>query len=814
MGANAATSQAMIVGRRAKLNMFSSFLRPAGALDNLPQPDDQARMAYMGDFDDYEYDQHFAPEGRRHDPPDYYLLLDAKKWREKMNLTSPQPVISYGRGIPSSFWLKKQEALYKLLDQAAASTQDPSLQAPVRVGWIRDANGLIQANDWHSVMDIYSLMRNLKLSRAEGNEILKTFRRIADRNDATILIPSTVESVIAAVEKSSAGGSEKDTIEVTIPLSNIFFNGKYVDFGAAKAVGCMVHPCQMFMELFSNSSIADFDSRPIDLMFVDPDSPGSHPIRYIGGHATSNDFRNFCTAGVRDYGDSFMPLSVQIQTDATVYQAGGNKTITPLYYRVMNLIEPKLHEHKESVKLFAIQPVILSTSAELRAMLTLNGFANKTDQKNILVYVSRHIHQKFNEYVISKLQEYSIDGFYLTFGKSSRIDKFVVVPLVLNLPNDNQERYIQLGLKHGKHGKRNCANCTLDTDDFYKQGSLGKKQLTEVATLALRQKIDTASIRDSSVHQYLCEKAETIWMKDLMSKAKKVTTIRDYGANAYDRLAPGNNKISDSDKAFIGRKGPVYAFNCNWQACLMYNVMDYQIKNQIVTPITISWFEVLHSVYKGIVEFDFRMIMASVHLAVKNNVPGVHRNAIGLLDQRVKDFQGSQPYNLFGTKSVIIHKGFSPLFKDTKTTFNALARAVLTGGNIDANRFSFYLFYLMMSLGTDGSCLPNRLVKLRLPPDAEWVILNPTKIAIEAAVAALELVSIIKGDLFSVSKDLPRLRHATHIANSRAKSLYLLKQALGGFYNGSDTLFNIKLHGSTHSDQAILGVGEPSKYFL
>jgi hypothetical protein len=239
--------------------------------------------------------------------------------------------------------------------------------------------------------------------------------------------------------------------------------------------------------------------------------------------------------------------------------------------------------------------------------------------------------------------------------------------------------------------------------------------------------------------------------------------------------------------------------------------MDYQIRNQIVTPITISWFEVLHSVYKGIVEFNFRMIMASVHLAVKNNVRGVHHNAIGLLDQRVKIFQGSQPYNLFGTKSVIIHKGFSPLFKDTKTTFNALARAVLTGGNIDANRFSFYLFYLVMSLGTDGSCLPNRSLKLRLPPDGDWVTLNPTKIAIESAVAALEVVSILKGDLFSKSKDLPRLRNAIHVANSRAKSLYLMKQALGGFYNGSDKLHNIKMHGAIHSDQAIEGVGESSK---
>jgi hypothetical protein len=107
-GANAAASQSVIVGPRDKLNLFSSFLRQAGTLDNLPQPDDYGRMADMGDFEDYDHDQHVPlPVGRQHVPPDYYLLQDAKKWREEMNRTSPQPVTFYGRGIPSSFWLKK-----------------------------------------------------------------------------------------------------------------------------------------------------------------------------------------------------------------------------------------------------------------------------------------------------------------------------------------------------------------------------------------------------------------------------------------------------------------------------------------------------------------------------------------------------------------------------------------------------------------------------------------------------------------------------------------------------------------------------------
>jgi hypothetical protein len=279
---------------------------------------------------------------------------------------------------------------------------------------------------------------------------------------------------------------------------------------------------------------------------------------------------------------------------------------------------------------------------------------------------------------------------------------------------------------------------------------------------------------------------------------------------------PNDLQVTSNEKDFYGRDGPVFAFNVQWQSCLLYNVMDYQIRNEIVTPITISWFEVLHSVQKGVVEFVFRQTMASIHLSVKNKVAGVNTDAIGTIDTRVKNFMVNQPYALFGSKSIIVHKGFSPCFKDTKTTANALSKGTLTGGNVDANRLVFYLFYEMMSIGTEGECLPNRSIRLQLPPDGEWVVLNPTKVAIEACSAAIELATILKGDLFSEHFDLPKLRYCTHVANARAKTLYLMKQGLAGYQDGDSNCetFNIKMHGSTHSDQGILGTGEPREYYI
>jgi hypothetical protein len=373
----------------------------------------------------------------------------------------------------------------------------------------------------------------------------------------------------------------------------------------------------------------------------------------------------------------------------------------------------------------------------------------------------------------------------------------------MNLPNDNQERYSLINLKHHKFGIRNCATCLLKTEYFYKMGRLARgEKLTGLENNKLRRKIDNTPIRDCHIHQYLCEYSDCIWKRLLAGKARKAKHLPI--CHDFD--------VSKDELKFIGNEGPVYAHNVQWQSCLLYNVMDYQIRNEIVTPITVSWFEVLHSVYKGVVEFNFRMIMASIHLCVKNNIGGVNRDAIGLIDTRVKNFQCNQSYQLFGTKSVIVHKGFSPCFKDTKTTSNALSKAIITGGNIDANRFAVYLFYLLMSIGTDGSVLPNRNIKIQIPPNGEFIVINPTKAVIESATAVLELVTLHKGDLFSDLIDLPKLRYCTHVANARTKTLFLLKQGLGGYQGEADEFYNIKLHGCIHSDQAIMMTGEPSKF--
>jgi hypothetical protein len=332
-------------------------------------------------------------------------------------------------------------------------------------------------------------------------------------------------------------------------------------------------------------------------------------------------------------------------------------------------------------------------------------------------------------------------------------------------------------------------------------GTLGRNKPSAQQARELRRMIDEEPLRNATVHEFLGEFSEVVWLKDLTAKARKAL-----------RLPVSNDLIvTQNERDFIGRNGPVYAYNCQFQKCLLYNVMDYQIRNEIVTPITVSWFEVLHSVLKGIVELNFRFIMASIHLAVKNKISGVNPDAIGIIDQRVKDFQVNQAYALFGSKSVILHKGLSPCFKDTKTTFDALARAVMTGGNVDANRLAYYLFYLMMCIGTLGDILPNHPIRLQIPPDGESIILNPTKVAVEAASSSLEEVSILKGDLFSDSFDLPKLRRCCHVANEKLKTLFLMKQGLGGFFTGSGEFHHIKPHGSTHSDQAIRGTGEPSK---
>jgi hypothetical protein len=797
---------------------------PNSSLLNYLQPDDYEKNFAIGGAGENDYSgdngsdygeqwwEQKSDAGARIDEEDP-LLRDAKKWKTDMDALLSRPCnVVYGRGTPTSYWLNKQKAIYIIMDKTAAACRDPEKRSsgPLKLGWVKDPlSGIIAANNWQTVMDLYSLIRNCQLSTAQGDLILETFRRIHARNNATIVIPTTVSSVIVAVEKTFSDGghdNDKGVIEVTFGLSNLFFKGHHIDFGTVSAVGVLVNCFQLITELFCESRIEDFDTRPVELMLVDPESDDTTPRRYIAGHATANDFKKFCAAGVRDYGDSFMPVSCQLQQDATVYEGGGKKTMTPMYLRVMNLIEDLYHEHSLSVKLCGLMPTILATNEELKRVLTNNGFVTKTDQNDILRYINRYLHGEFMKVAIEHLQKDSINGAYLTFGKSSRTKKYIAVPLVMNLPNDNQERYTLLGLKHSRHGIRNCCQCNLKTKYFYRLGTPGRKQLTIVQEQKLRRKIDRAPLRDATVHRYLGEVSESTWMQLLSAKSHTVMT--------GGLPVPIELRVTPAAKAFIGRDGPVYAYNVQFQSCLLYNVMDYQIRNEIVTPITISWFEVLHSVHKGIVEFVFRQVMACVHLSVKNNVHGVNTDAIGIIDTRVKNFMVSQPYALFGSKSVIVHKGFSPCFKDTKTTANALSKGTLTGGNIDANRLVYYLFYEMMSIGCESECLPNRSIRLQLPPDGEWVTLNPFKVAINACTAAIELCTIYKGDLFSEHFDLPKLRYCTHVANARAKTLYLMKQGLGGLQYGkvSSELFNIKMHGSSHNDQGILGTGEPREY--
>ena len=109
------------------------------------------------------------------------------------------------------------------------------------------------------------------------------------------------------------------------------------------------------------------------------------------------------------------------------------------------------------------------------------------------------------------------------------------------------------------------------------------------------------------------------------------------------------------------------------------------------------------------------------------------------------------------------------MFKNTKTSPNALENSTMQGGGLEAQRVPDLLFQLMFAIGTEGLVVPN--VNMELSGN---YYCNPTKVILNACSAVCEMVWCLKTKslLINQFKDLLLI---INVANFHALSL---KEAL------------------------------------
>jgi hypothetical protein len=204
-------------------------------------------------------------------------------------------------------------------------------------------------------------------------------------------------------------------------------------------------------------------------------------------------------------------------------------------------------------------------------------------------------------------------------------------------------------------------------------------------------------------------------------------------------------------------------------------------------------FDKLHTVLKGIVEYTYTWAAACVKIYEKLDPTDQkkYRHAMATLDRRVKNFPINNSVCPFGTHR--FHEGVSSMFKDTKKSKNNLEKAVMSSGNVPAYKLPSLLWQTMLSIGIDGSIVPNITNRYG----------NITQIIMKACCSALELYKVLTATDTTRTK-LANLHMLIKSAISHVLDLYDLKQRMLASDKGFQGL---KLHYLLHIVILILMFG-------
>jgi hypothetical protein len=217
--------------------------------------------------------------------------------------------------------------------------------------------------------------------------------------------------------------------------------------------------------------------------------------------------------------------------------------------------------------------------------------------------------------------------------------------------------------------------------------------------------------------------------------------------------------------------------------------------------------------FVGMLDYTFRWTMSSAALlgrskfwrkrAWGNKVRG-YGNNMAIVDTRTVDAETYQPCSMFGHQMKKQNKGVSHAFKDTPKVKDAIYKATMTGGAIDAATLKDIFTILLINIGTAGMIFPNKVVVLN--PEFPYYRVNPTEIVMNAGYSVLAVLFFMDGDRYTPA-GLKHLDKLIRSATVHLLKLFEMKQKLAGVESVNITVIKLKL--CLHFPANIRSLGSP-----
>jgi hypothetical protein len=322
-------------------------------------------------------------------------------------------------------------------------------------------------------------------------------------------------------------------------------------------------------------------------------------------------------------------------------------------------------------------------------------------------------------------------------GKSAIPIKIVIIVALLN--NDNQEAY-HLNSINMRSKKQRCRLCKIDYSIF------------NTSFISMKNNI----FRDSGEIMNLLHQHQIPFLNHLTAE-----------------------KYSRHDDVYDDQEKTLKSMGVNPGLNPLLSNFAWLDHHQIGNLLTCSSVDVLHTVYKGIVEYSISWSICCLYL-----LSGKDSSKIAQLDYRIASFQ-RQALNPF-TKFRKFAKGISCYFRSSQSNENAMENATMASGRLEAQHLPNLFFNFMFSIGTEGRFIPNRNYR-------EWRM-NPTKIILDCCSSILDLIWLINSDSIPVD-ELRNFESKCNIVNCKLMRLWYLKQKVT---NSSSKLSAVKPHLATH----------------
>ena len=506
------------------------------------------------------------------------------------------------------------------------------------------------------------------------------------RNEQEVSLPSTSKTTRLNILKGTKDLYTQRLITVYLPES--FFGTNEDGSPIIAGYGTVIDPLTLIAE-----SLTNVDA---DLFYLVPDVKYeiNNPIteenkemyRSYSGNATSQNFESvFNIVQERTNSTAVFPLCISINLDGVVLNKLGNKSLTPCYVRCANLNSSIINK-PEHIHCVGYAPKLLFTNSELKEMMN-ERITSDGKKDEILKWLHLKIKQQYILEVASSIIKNQDNGITLCIGKEQSVS-YHFIPIVFNFIGDSEEQNKICLIKCSPQTMKKCRMCSCTRQDM-NTGNFGLP-------------------RNSNQLEIIGIEAEEAWIFKMRHKSSKNV---------------------DKNKLESARDESVY--NC---ANVLNQLFRYQmLSNPRHTIYNCTPYDKLHTLYKGINDHCISWICVVIMKISK--LDDEYSNSLATLDTCIKHFPRHNALNVFG--NYMFHSGISQFLGKGEISESELSTMYLMSGSLEASKIPCLLFQLLISIGVDGTIVPNSTAWSR---DNEALPRNPTDVIMKAGCMVLELV--------------------------------------------------------------------------